>query len=272
MNEKTLIEISFSQYWKEIFVTAWRKSWDKWGMWGIIFPALASLLFAVITNWGKPLAVIFGENWILYVLIFVGLYILTTGYFVLKEPVTVHNKQQKDIQDLKTRLESRKAKIEIGEYYSPSYGQATKVGISIENKDESDLVPNVKIIGNVTQTKRYYTDVDIDPLNPDKDYRAIKLTEKEKIGFKGSGNIVFAEIQGDNIVLLLEKKLLLTSVKNVLDDEYFRWDLKFEIYGTINGGTFENGLYSTFIETKRTQHEIHLHIGEIKSLTDMDEN
>lgn len=264
MSDKTSVEVNFFQYWTMILVESWKKSWDKWGMLGIILPAFVSLSFAVITNWGKSISQILGENWILYGLLFIGFYILTVGLFVFIEPVTVFNKQRKQIQNLEERLETKKANIEIGEYCFPSYGQATKVGISIENKDDNNLLPKIKIVGEITRTKRYYTDVDIDPIRLDNNNRVIDFVEK--IDFKGFGNISIAEIQGDHIVLCLEKKLLLASVKDVLEGDYYDWDFNFEMYGSINGEKFDNGLYSASIETKRTAQEVYLQIGKIKSL------
>lgn len=109
MNNKDVSQISFSQYWKEIFCESWSKSWEKWGMLGIIFPAIVSLLFTLIINWGKSLSVILGEHWMLYGFIFIVLYLVTVAFFVFKEPVIVHNSNQIIISKLNKEISEMKS-------------------------------------------------------------------------------------------------------------------------------------------------------------------
>lgn len=117
-NKGAVVQVSFVQYWKEILCNAWSKSWKKLGMLGILFPAVVSFLFTLITGWGKPLTVILGEHWMLYGFIFLLSYFVVVGFFILKEPVIVHNKVQKDILDLKDEIQELKSifpNVAIGE-------------------------------------------------------------------------------------------------------------------------------------------------------------
>ncbi|MBI5353554.1 MAG: hypothetical protein HZB50_13010 [Chloroflexi bacterium] len=109
MNNKDVMQTGFARYWKDILFKSWQKSWEKWGMLGIIFPAIVSFLYAFITNWGKSLSAIFGEHWILYCFLFIVLYLITVGFFVLKEPVIVYNNDQKTIFGLNEEISEMKS-------------------------------------------------------------------------------------------------------------------------------------------------------------------
>jgi hypothetical protein len=118
MNKKHIGQKNFAEYWAMILLEAWKKSWDKWGMWGIIFPGIVSLATVWIVNREKPLDVILGENWILYAAIFMLLYIVTVVFFILKEPVFVYNDDQICILQLRNEirdLESELPNILFGE-------------------------------------------------------------------------------------------------------------------------------------------------------------
>lgn len=179
-------------------------------------------------------------------------------------PVRIYNKQKMENEELGGKLSPQKANIEIEEIHLNSsgfqgYGQATKVGISIENKG-NDIIPKIRI-NEIYVTEKYISDMTTDLLHLE--YETCFINFDKIIEYGHTEKIPLMEIRDGGIFLLLNNGLFLVDTKKVFDDFRFRWDLKFEVFGKIKDGNFDNGIYSTFIETKTTGHEIYLQMGEI---------
>lgn len=159
----------------------------------------------------------------------------------------------------KKNKEIENANISISKHHFQNYGQTTKVGISIGNNG-NDIFPKIRI-NEIYVTERYISDMATDLLPFE--YKTCFINFEKVIEYGHTEKIPFMEIRDGGIFLLFNDGHFLVNTKKVLDDFRFRWDFKFKVFGKIKDGNFDNGIYSTFIETKTTGHEVYLQIGEI---------
>jgi hypothetical protein len=176
-------------------------------------------------------------------------------------PRLIGIEQEKEIE----RLNPKKANIEIKEIHLNdegfrNYGQATKVGISIENNDY-DLLLSVRILGDIHEEKRFLGDIDRKKFPIDTENRIIKMNDL--LETKHIGKINFIEIQEGHILFCLDKKFPLAALKDIDKMDFIRWDFQFEVFGKIKDDKFDNGVFSTFIETNQTSHSIYLKMGDV---------
>lgn len=269
-------------YWKFIRKEVKKTAWGESNMKGHILAFLVMLFYALVfgvlysTN---IISVKFFDNVILNIIFELATIIIPFTIFLILlmnsfsyVPAKIYNDQQNDIENLKSRLATKKANIKIKECHYPSYLQATKVGISIQNNDSYDIFPRIRILGDLERIE-YFNDGSnkIDIIHLDDDNCVIGSNINVPIEVGNTEKLIFVEVErNENISLLLKNPNLLKSFYSVRLGEYksghARWNFTFEIFGKINGEQFKNETYSTFIDAYLRNGEVFVQIDEIKNI------
>lgn len=265
-------ELSYWQYQKTVRIGAWKKFSSKHGIVDLIISSIVSLFIGIIYWYASSKSLesvlislaTLGVFWVIYSSIYLG-------YFS-KEHFLVYKTQQEKIVKLKHVIDSRKANLEVQEYSYPNYGQSKKVGISIQNNDKHDVFPRVKIVGIIRRTE-YKGQEKID----EKEFRLPDdnriLGDIGELEFNDSKNMLFAEIDKNNISLLLKNKLLLNSL---FDGDtlytHIKWRFYFELFGDIKDEKFENGTYFICIEARKINEETFLKSDGLRKISEPEES
>jgi hypothetical protein len=176
------------------------------------------------------------------------------------------NKKQEIISD---RRKEKTIDIEIKEYHYPSYLQATKVGLLIQNNSGKDIFPRVKIIGKMKRTEYAYGNKFSTSFLLPKTNRIIN--SDTPIENNNCGEIILVVVErNENVSLLLSRSHnLLKSFYGTRIGKYkvdrVRWDFTFEIFGNIGSEQFKNGVFSTSIESYMRDGDVFVQIGETKA-------
>ena len=273
---------TYQKYWKTINKNSKEKTNKKLGIGIRSFALVVGIISTAIVS------IILGGNLLelfkialLTILINITLWaIVWVVYFIYyrtHEFVIIYNDKEDKINKLESILSTKKANIDVKEYCYPSYLQATKVGIFIQNNDEYDISPRVKILGDIQQTE-YSDDGDkkVSFIRMDNNNRIIGADTNAKIEINDAGELIIFEVErNENVFLLLKKHVLLKSFYSIKSGEYkinhVRWDITFEIFGKFNNEQFKNGVYSTFIEASMRNDEVLVQINEIEMLQNQTE-
>jgi hypothetical protein len=139
MDKEKTSQISFWPYWGTIWKNALRRAWDKVGAWGTVAGIVTSIIVSILAKYPKSWGDFWHKDAITAMVIFLAIFAIVFLLFICKEPVTIFNKQQNIIEELKPRNINVDVFESSRENPNQAYGEG-RIRFKVINHDPADLI------------------------------------------------------------------------------------------------------------------------------------
>lgn len=261
---KTYEREFFSLWWEDV------KSWFGWGGWKKTMTSLfvsLTIIYAFLYLNQVEVAL---ENIAQFIFSFlaVGIWFLFVSIIsyvsanknLFEKQQSIEEEQKKTIEKLEEKLSLRDVTIEVKKYIHPGH---KKVGITINNKEQSDIDIYINLIVPIRQFSRNpnvsgWSNKDVN-ITYGKKNTLFDLGPNPAIKADHEETFVLAEIQNNETVFLLTNKPMVANLRasaNIEQPTYniyeTKWELEFEIRGKVHSNIFRKQTYRTEIFSTRT--------------------